>query len=51
MSASGKTTLVNEIAKVFKFQCFFELTNNKNDLINILLEKSITPNELTKGVC
>lgn len=51
MSASGKSTLVNEIAKVFKFIPIFELTNNKKDLTNILLEKMYRRNEVAEGVC
>lgn len=51
MSASGKTTLVTEIAKVFKFHPIFELSNNKNDLTNILLEKMYRRNEVAEGVC
>lgn len=51
MTASGKTTLVNEIAKVFKFIPIFELTNNKKDLTNILLEKMYRRNEVAEGVC
>ena len=51
MSASGKTTLVAEIAKVFKFRPIFELSNNKNDLTNILLEKMYRRNEVAEGVC
>lgn len=51
MSASGKTTLVTEIAKVFKFHPIYELTNNKDDLTNILLEKMYRRNEVAEGVC
>ena len=51
MSASGKTTLVNEIAKVFRFLPIFELTNDKKDLTNILLEKMYRRNEVAEGVC
>ena len=51
MSASGKTTLVNEIAKIFGFHPIFELTNDKWDLTNILLEKMYRRNEVAEGVC
>ena len=51
MSASGKTTLVNEIAKVFRFRPIFELTNDKKDLTNILLERMYRRNEVAEGVC
>ena len=51
MSAAGKSTLVNEIAKVFKFIPIFELTSNKKDLTNILLEKMYRRNEVAEGVC
>lgn len=51
MSASGKTTLVNEIAKIFGFHPIFELTNDKRDLTHILLEKMYRRNEVAEGVC
>ena len=51
MSASGKTTLVNEITKVFGFHPIFELTNDKKDLTNILLERMYRRNEVAEGVC
>ena len=42
---------MSEITKVFGFHPVFELTNNKKDLTNILLERMYRRNEVAEGVC
>lgn len=51
MTSAGKSTLVNKIAQELNFDPVFELSKDKNDLTNILLEKMHKRDEVVEAVC
>lgn len=51
MISAGKSTIVERIVKDFGFEPVYELSNDPNDLMNILLERMYQREQIAESVC
>ena len=51
MISTGKSTIVERLAKVFGFEPIYELSDDPNDLMNILLDKMYQREPIANSVC
>lgn len=51
MISAGKSTIVERIVKDYGFEPVYELSNDPNDLMNILLDKMYQREQIAESVC
>ncbi len=51
MISAGKSTIVERIVKDYGFEAVYELSNDPNDLMNILLDKMYQREQIAESVC
>ncbi|MCQ2747804.1 MAG: deoxynucleoside kinase [Mycoplasmoidaceae bacterium] len=51
MISAGKSTIVEQIVKKYGFEPIYELSNDPNDLTNILLERMYKREQIAQSVC
>lgn len=51
MISAGKSTIVERIVKKYGFEPMYELNNDPNDLMNILLDKMYQREQIAESVC